>query len=83
VSHFFSVLLLLTTLMLTLCFGVAAWRVSDEAALVRPCNGSAAVSGTAQIGDLGSKPTPTLGLQACVCVVMEGRADWISRACLF
>lgn len=31
VSHFFSVLLLLTNLMLTLCFGVAAWRVSGEA----------------------------------------------------
>ncbi|MBW5440505.1 hypothetical protein FXB41_38770 [Bradyrhizobium canariense] len=30
VSHFFSVLLLLTNLMLTLCFGVAAWRVSDD-----------------------------------------------------
>lgn len=29
-SHFFSVLLLLTTLMLTLCSGVAALRVSND-----------------------------------------------------
>jgi hypothetical protein len=30
VSHFLSVLLLVTTLMLTLCFGVAAWRLSED-----------------------------------------------------
>jgi hypothetical protein len=36
VSHFASVLLLLANLMLTLCFGLAAWRVSDEGTLVNP-----------------------------------------------
>jgi hypothetical protein len=30
VSHFLSVLLLATTLMLTLCFGVAALRLSED-----------------------------------------------------
>lgn len=30
VSQFLSVLLLGTALMLTVCFGVAAWRLSDE-----------------------------------------------------
>jgi hypothetical protein len=34
-SHFVAVLLLMTTLMLTLCLGVAAWRVSDEGAETR------------------------------------------------
>jgi hypothetical protein len=29
VGHFLSILLLATALMLTVCFGVAAWRVSD------------------------------------------------------
>lgn len=28
-SHFLSVLLLATALMLTICLGVAAWRVSE------------------------------------------------------
>ncbi|MGY3075823.1 hypothetical protein ACVWZZ_002194 [Bradyrhizobium sp. LM6.10] len=32
-SHFLSVLLLVTTVLLTVCFGVAAWRISDERGL--------------------------------------------------
>ncbi|MEK9281194.1 hypothetical protein MTR72_16490 [Bradyrhizobium sp. ISRA442] len=32
-SQFLSVLLLATALMLTVCFGVAAWRLSDERGL--------------------------------------------------
>jgi hypothetical protein len=30
VSQFSSVLLLVIALMLTVCFGVAAWRISDD-----------------------------------------------------
>jgi hypothetical protein len=31
VGQFFCTLLLVTALMLTACFGVAAWRLSDDA----------------------------------------------------
>lgn len=30
VSHFLSLLMLATALTLTICFGAAAWRLSDE-----------------------------------------------------
>lgn len=50
VSQFLSVLLLATALMLTVCFGVAAWRLSDERGLD--------ITGQIPHPSYGWKPTP-------------------------
>ncbi|UPK40762.1 hypothetical protein IVB18_13700 [Bradyrhizobium sp. 186] len=48
-SQFLSVLLLLTTVFLTVCFGVAAWRISDE--------GGVEITGQIPRQSYGSRPT--------------------------
>lgn len=48
-SHFLSVLLLVTAAFLTVCFGVAAWRISDDK--------SADITGQIPHQSYGVKPT--------------------------
>ncbi|OAF12109.1 hypothetical protein AXW67_21245 [Bradyrhizobium neotropicale] len=50
VSQFLSVLLLAMALMLTVCFGVAAWRLSDEK--------GADITGQIPHQSYGWRPTP-------------------------
>ncbi|WGD48524.1 hypothetical protein QA641_22980 [Bradyrhizobium sp. CB1650] len=50
-SQFLSVLMLVTALTLTVCFGVAAWRLSDEKA--------ADITGQIPHPSYGWKSTPT------------------------
>jgi hypothetical protein len=48
-SHFLSMLLMVTAVFLTVCFGVAAWRTSDD--------NSADITGQIPHQSYGPKPT--------------------------
>lgn len=50
VSHFLSVFLLVAAVVLTVCFGVAAWRLSDER--------DVDITGQIPHQSYGWKPTP-------------------------